>query len=124
MSDRTSGLWIWTYADRECKRPIALGPMDSNVILASEDEQGPRLYVTPADMALLESVPDLLAACETGLEEITKERAANGQWQITPVQIVMIEALRKAKGSNITPPPSPQPPAASPDARAGDHRTD
>jgi hypothetical protein len=65
VSKHTPGPWHWEYSDATFARPIALSAGDKgDVMVASEDADGPRAYVTPANEALIAASPDLLAACK------------------------------------------------------------
>lgn len=58
--DHTPGPWSWEFSDAPCSRPIALAARDHDVLLASEDADGPRAYISEADRLLIEAAPDLL----------------------------------------------------------------
>lgn len=63
-TNHTPGPWSWEYGDAECSRPIALSAPKYDVILASEDFDGPRVYVSDADARLIAAAPELLAALQ------------------------------------------------------------
>lgn len=76
----TPGPWSWTYSDATCSRPIALDAPGGDVMTASEDEDGPRAYVSLANAALMAAAPDLLEACKAALPGLEDAIAADCPW--------------------------------------------
>jgi hypothetical protein len=98
-STHTPGSWSWTYSDKECQRPIALDNGKTDVILCSEDFDGPRGYINDADARLIASAPDLLAACKALLAETAVWEDEHG---IHPAAVLARAAIAKAEPNPIT----------------------
>ncbi len=97
MSEFTPGPWDWMYSDATFSRPIALQGPKGDVILCSEDEDGPRAYVSRADQALISVAPELYALAL----EIAKDYPDAADWKDARGQLLSMAeaAITKVKGA-------------------------
>ncbi len=89
------GPWSWSYSDKECTRPIALTNATDDVILLSDDYDGPRYYISEADQALIVAAPALL--------KIVAELAdcyKRGEGDIYDIGEAAAELIAKIRGKN------------------------
>jgi hypothetical protein len=103
MSKYTCDSWCWVFRDEACTIPIAIDCAGFDVITFSEDAGGPRAYVDPEAMSLIEAAPDLLAACKTVLAKLDYLVELWSEEGITRgVQDQLRAAIAKAEPNPIT----------------------